>query len=57
MYISVQSLLTAAAILTAAGALLGAYNKTYNWVQRQQKQDEAIEELKAEQGQIGRAHV
>ncbi len=50
MYISVQSLLTAAAILTAAGALLGAYNKTYNWVQRQQKQDEAIEELKAEQG-------
>ena len=54
MYISVQSLLTAAAILTAAGALLGAYNKTYNWVQRQQKQDEAIADLKAEQGLLTR---
>ena len=49
MYISLQSLITAAAILTAAGALLGAYNKTYNWVQRQQRQDESIAELKAEQ--------
>ena len=49
MYISVQSLLTAAAILTAAGALLGAYNRTYNWVQRQQRQDESIADLKAEQ--------
>ena len=49
MYISLQSLITAAAILTAAGALLGAYNKTYNWVQRQTRQDESIAELKAEQ--------
>ena len=49
MFISLQSLITAAAILTAAGALLGAYNKTYNWVQRQQRQDESIAELKAEQ--------
>ena len=49
MFISLQSLITAAAIMTAAGALLGAYNKTYNWVQRQQRQDESIAELKAEQ--------
>ena len=49
MFISLQSLITAAAILTAAGALLGAYNKTYHWVQRQQRQDESIAELKAEQ--------
>ena len=49
MFISLQSLITAAAILTAAGALLGAYNKTYNWVQRQTRQDESIAELKAEQ--------
>ena len=50
MTITLQSLLTAAAILTAAGALLGAYNKTYNWVQRQQQQDQSIADLKAEQG-------
>ena len=49
MYITLQNLITAAAILTAAGALLGAYNKTYNWVQRQQTQDESIADLKAEQ--------
>ena len=49
MLITVQSLLTAAAVLSAAGALLAAYNKTYDWLRRQRKQDEAIAALKAEQ--------
>ena len=54
MYITLQSLLTAAAILSAATALLAAYNKTYDWRRRQQKQDEAIADLKAEQGLLTR---
>ena len=49
MRITLQSLLTAAAVLSAAGALLAAYNKTYDWLRRQRRQDEAIAELKAEQ--------
>ena len=54
MYITLQNLLTAAAILSAATALLAAYNKTYDWLRRQQKQDEAIADLKAEQGLLTR---
>ena len=50
MYIPLPDLLTAAALLSAAGALLAAYNKTYDWVRRQRKQDEAIAALKEEQG-------
>lgn len=49
MYITLQSLLTAAAVLGAAGALLAAYNRTYDWVRRQEKQDGAIAEVKEEQ--------
>ncbi len=54
MYITLQNLLTAAAILSAATALLAAYNKTHDWLRRQQKQDEAIADLKAEQGLLTR---
>ena len=54
MYITLQNLLTAAAILSAATALLAAYNKTYDWLRRQQKQDEAIADLTAEQGLLTR---
>ena len=50
MTITLPDLLTAAALLSAAGALLAAYNKTYDWVRRQRKQDEAIAALKEEQG-------
>ena len=50
MYITLQSILTAAAVLSAAGALLAAYNRTYDRLRRQERQDEAIAEIKAEQG-------
>ena len=49
MLITIQGLLTAAAVLSAAGALLAAYNKIYEWLRRQRRQDEAIAALKAEQ--------
>ena len=49
MTITLQNLITAAAILSAATALLAAYNKTYDWVRRQERQDRAIAELKEEQ--------
>ena len=49
MSLTLPDLLTAAAILSAAGALLAAYNKTYDWVRRQERQDEAIAELREEQ--------
>ena len=49
MLITLQSLLTAAAVLGAAGALLAAYNKTYDWVRRQDRQDAAVAEIREEQ--------
>ena len=49
MHITVQTLLTASAVLAAAGALLGAYNRAYRWVRRQGDQDMAIRQLKDEQ--------
>ena len=50
MYITLQNIITAAAVLSAAGALLAAYNRTYDRLRRQERQDEAIAEIKAEQG-------
>ena len=49
MYLSTQTLISAAAVLAAAGALLATYNRAYNWWQRQNRQDETIAALKAEQ--------
>ena len=49
MYLSTPTLISAAAVLAAAGALLATYNRAYDWLQRQKRQDAAIEELKAEQ--------
>ena len=49
MYLSPQSLVTAAAIAAAALAPLGYYNKAYAWYRRQQRQDQDIEAIKAEQ--------
>ncbi len=45
MYLSPQSLVTAAAIAAAALALLGYYNKAYAWYRRQQRQDQDIEAI------------
>ena len=45
-----QNLITASAVLAAALALLGSYNRAYNWYRKQEKQDEDIGDLKEEQG-------
>ncbi len=50
MYISIQSILTASAVLAAVMALLGSYNRVYGWYRNQEKQDEDIRDLKEEQG-------
>ena len=49
MYITIQNLITASAILAAATALLASYNRAYNWYRKQAKQDEDIQDLKGEQ--------
>lgn len=50
MYVTMQNLITASAVLAAALALLGSYNRAYNWYRKQEKQDEDIGDLKEEQG-------
>ena len=49
MIISTQSIVTAAAIAAAIVALLGYYNKAFTWYRRQQRQDQDISSIKAEQ--------
>ena len=49
MYISGQTLITAAAVVAAVLALLGYYNKAFKWYQKQEKQDEDINGMKEEQ--------
>ncbi len=49
MSLSIQSLITAAALAAAVAALLGYYNRGYAWVCRQKRQDEDIRAIKAEQ--------
>ena len=50
MYITLQSILTASAVLAAVLALRGYYNRVYGWYRNQEKQDEDIRDLKEEQG-------
>ena len=45
-----QDLITAAAVLAAALALITSYNRAYNWYRKQDRQDEDIASLKEEQG-------
>ena len=44
-----QSIITFAALLAAITAILAKYNKGYDFVKRQQKQDEIIEDIQKEQ--------
>ena len=46
MYIDAQTIITAAAVLGAGSALLGALFAAYRWYQRQNKQDEDIKAMK-----------
>jgi hypothetical protein len=50
MTITIQSLVTAAAVAAAAAALLGYTNRGFVWLHRQRSQDEDIRAIKAEQG-------
>ena len=47
--VSWQGLITAAAVVAAAIALVGYYNRAFRWVERQKKQDEDIKAIKEEQ--------
>ena len=50
MIFTTQTLITAAALAEAAAALLGYAGRGYAWLQRQQRQDEDVRAIKAEQG-------
>lgn len=47
--INAQTIITLAALVAAIGALIALYNKGYDFVQRQKKQDKDIAEIKGEQ--------
>lgn len=47
--LSWQIIITAAAVLTAAGVLIKYFARGYDFVKRQEKQDELIKEIQEEQ--------
>jgi len=47
--ITAQTIISAAALLAAIGALAAIYNKGYDFVTRQKKQDEEIKAIRSEQ--------
>lgn len=47
--VSWQTLITAAAVLTAVITIVGRYNKLYDWIKKQDEQDNEIKEMKKEQ--------
>ena len=47
--VSWQSVVSLAAVLAAIFAIVRYYNKGYDWVKRQEKQDKEIEGIKDEQ--------
>lgn len=49
MYISIENVLTASALLAAVTAIAGYFSRACRWYGRQQTQDEDIKSLKAEQ--------
>ena len=49
MTVNAGTIITAAAAVGAAAALLGYYNKVYGWYKRQQAQDKDIASIKVEQ--------
>ena len=49
MYINGQTIVTAAAIITAVAALAGYYNKAFTWIKKQDEQDTEIKAVKEEQ--------
>lgn len=47
--LSWQTIITAAAVITAAAAIFGRYNKVYDFFKRQGQQEKEIQEMKEEQ--------
>lgn len=47
--LNAQTIISFAALVAAVGALLALYNKGYDFVQRQKKQDDVIHDMQAEQ--------
>lgn len=48
MYVNAETILSAAALLGAVGAILGGLFTAYSWYQKQNKQDEDIKAMKEE---------
>lgn len=48
MYITWQTIITAAAVVAAAAAIAGYYNRAVRWVDNQNEQDSKIEALEAD---------
>ena len=46
---SLQAIITAASVITALGVIFGAVFSAYKWYLKQNKQDDAIKEIKLEQ--------
>lgn len=49
MYVDVNTIITAASLLTAIGAIFSVVFAVYRWYLRQNRQDTEIEKLKSEQ--------
>ena len=49
MYVTWQTLITIAAVLAAAGAIIRYFTKGYDWVKTQSKQEKEIQDIKTEQ--------
>ena len=48
MYITAQTLITAASLIAALTAIVGLVLKTHKWYLRQERQDKEIEKMKKE---------
>ena len=49
MYVTWQTIITAGAVLAAIVAIFRYYNKSYDWVKNQVKQEAEIQSIKEEQ--------
>lgn len=52
MQVTWQTIITAAAVLSAFAAIFKTYNKGYDWVKKQEDQEEAIAAIKQDQADI-----
>ena len=52
MQVTWQTIITAAAVLSGFAALFKTYNKGYDWVKKQEDQEEAIAAIKQDQADI-----